>query len=68
MSSHGKPPLRWRKSARCGPSQTCVEVARLDDGTVSVRDADAVGPQLSFTPEQWHRFVARAKGGHFDRA
>ncbi|GGV10013.1 hypothetical protein GCM10010182_32220 [Actinomadura cremea] len=66
MSFHATPPDRWRKSARCGASNGCVEVARRDRGTISVRDTEKTTDILSFGAAEWHRFVTDAKRGRFD--
>ncbi|KAK1180013.1 DUF397 domain-containing protein [Streptomyces sp. NBS 14/10] len=53
-------PFEWIKSSYStddGPS--CVEVAATPD-TIHVRDSKTApqGPQLTFTPDAWTRFVA----------
>jgi hypothetical protein len=46
---------------------TCVEVAPLPDGAVSVRNTRArTGPTLEFTGDEWAAFVAGVKSGEFD--
>ncbi|MEW2384178.1 DUF397 domain-containing protein [Micromonospora sp. NPDC047707] len=51
----------WRKSSRSGNSE-CVEVADNLPGVVGVRDSkDPAGPVLTFTPQAWRTFIARAK-------
>lgn len=53
--SHAK----WRKSARSGGVQDCVEVADNLRDVVGVRDSkDRGGPALVFTRREWHAFVA----------
>jgi hypothetical protein len=59
------PPAHWRRSARCA-SNACVEVARLDDGAISVRDAEDITARLAFGRGEWREFVRRAKDGRFD--
>jgi hypothetical protein len=51
---------RWVKSTRSGPTGgNCVEVARLGDGQVAVRNSrHPAGPALLFGREQWTAFVA----------
>lgn len=58
---------RWKKSARSGSSGNCVE-ARMEDGTVQIRDTkdNGSGPILSFTRGEWDAFLAGAKAGEFD--
>jgi len=45
----------------------CVEVCRMPDGRVAVRDSkNREGPLLTFTSPQWARFVADIKNKEFD--
>ncbi|MEU4826357.1 DUF397 domain-containing protein [Actinomadura citrea] len=67
MSFQGTPPARWRKSARCGASNGCVEVARRTEGAISVRDTEDTATILSFRPDEWLRFTEEAKDGRFDQ-
>ncbi|WP_242903007.1 DUF397 domain-containing protein [Actinomadura terrae] len=71
MSFDATPPARWRKSARCGASNGCVEVMRLGTGVICVRDGTRAGEQdagiLAFDAREWRRFAAQARGGRFDR-
>ena len=66
MSFQGTPPARWRKSARCGASNGCVEVARRGGDAISVRDTEDAATILSFRPDEWRTFTERAKDGRFD--
>lgn len=46
---------------------SCVEVGRLIDGSVAVRDSKAPGePVLVFTGGEWADFLAGARAGDFD--
>ncbi|GII02217.1 DUF397 domain-containing protein [Planobispora takensis] len=57
----------WKKSARSAANGQCVEVARLSDGKVGVRDSkNQQGPVLIFTPGEWDAFVGGVKDGEFD--
>lgn len=57
--------VRYRKSSFS--QLECVEVARLPDGTVSLRDSkDAAKPAHEFSSAEWAAFIAGAKGGEFD--
>lgn len=59
---------KWRKSRR-SVTQNCVEVNRLTDGDVAVRNSrDPNGPALVFSPAEWKAFVGGARAGEFDLA
>ncbi|WP_373315532.1 DUF397 domain-containing protein [Planosporangium mesophilum] len=61
------PPLAWQKSRRSNPSGNCVELARLPDGGIAVRNSrDPEGPVLIYTFEEIAAFVAGARDGDFD--
>ncbi|TYK47303.1 DUF397 domain-containing protein [Actinomadura decatromicini] len=70
MSPFATSAPRWRRSAHCGASNTCVEVATLAGSSHSIgaRDAKhgAQSPVLSFSQGEWREFVDRAKKGEFD--
>lgn len=57
----------WRKSTYSTGAGECVEVARLADGNIAVRDSKQDdGPVLVFTPAEWEAFTAGVRDGQFD--
>ena len=60
----------WYKSSASSYNGDCVEVSRLQDGHVAVRDTKdrASGPALIFTRPEWEAFLTGAKNGEFDSA
>jgi hypothetical protein len=51
----------WRTSSYSNIGGNCVEVATAG-GIVCVRDSqDRPGPVLTFSPQAWRRFAARAQ-------
>jgi hypothetical protein len=58
--------LRWVKSSLSFANGDCVQVARLPDGRVAVRDSkDPGGPVLRFTPAEWAAFLGGVHNGEF---
>jgi hypothetical protein len=58
--------LQWVKSSLSFANGDCVEVARLPDGRVAVRDSkDPAGPVLRFTPAEWAAFLGGVQNGEF---
>jgi len=56
----------WVKSSYSGPQGNCVEVARLADGAVAVRNSrHPDGPALIFTTAEWDAFLSGATDGEF---
>jgi Domain of unknown function (DUF397) len=53
----------WRKSSYSGNNGgECVEVARLMNREVAVRDSkDSEGPAVAFADESWAKFTDRTK-------
>lgn len=59
--------VSWRKSSRSGAVGNCVEVAKLTNGEIAVRNSRFPdGPALVYTPAEIAAFVAGAKDGEFD--
>jgi hypothetical protein len=58
----------WRKSTFSSMNGNCVEISRLQSGSIGVRDAkdSGSGPILIFTDSEWNAFLAGAKEGQFD--
>ena len=60
--------IEFKTSSFCGATW-CVEVGRLSEGSVMVRDTkDRAQEPLTFTDEEWIAFVAAVKAGEFDFA
>jgi hypothetical protein len=58
--------LHWVKSSLSFANGDCVQVARLPDGRVAVRDSkDPGGPVLRFTPSEWAAFLGAVHNGEF---
>jgi uncharacterized protein DUF397 len=59
--------IRWTRSSRCAGNGSCVEVARLSDGMVLVRDAkQPESPEmLVFNRDQWRGLLASITAGDF---
>jgi hypothetical protein len=62
-----RPSVAWRKSSYSGAHGNCVEVARLPDGAVGVRDGkDPAGPMLVLAARRWDAFLRMVEAGHPD--
>lgn len=58
--------IRFRRSSFCAVSG-CVEVGRLPDGRIAVRDSKNPNqPALIFNGREWTDFLAGARAGEFD--
>ncbi|HEX7661913.1 MAG TPA: DUF397 domain-containing protein [Pseudonocardiaceae bacterium] len=59
--------VSWRRSARSGALGNCVEVARLADGAIAMRNSRfPTGPALIYTPAEIAAFLAGVRDGEFD--
>jgi hypothetical protein len=59
----------WRTSSYSGQNGSCVEIGNDRARAVAVRDSkDPEGPKLVIGPQDWQRFAARVKAGHFGPA
>jgi hypothetical protein len=59
--------VRWQKSSASNPSGNCVELAKLPDAAVAVRNSrDPNGPALVYTRAEMAAFLRGAKDGDFD--
>ena len=59
--------LIWRKSQRSGPQGNCVEIAKLPDDGVTVRNSRFTdGPALMFTKAEIEAFLGGVQDGEFD--
>ncbi|MFD8847578.1 DUF397 domain-containing protein [Streptomyces sp. NPDC059604] len=60
--------VTWVKSSLSdGIGANCVEIARLGEGYVALRNSrDADGPALVYNSGEWKAFLQGAKDGEFD--
>jgi hypothetical protein len=59
--------VAWRKSAYSGAQGNCMELGRLRDGGIGVRNSRFPdGPVLVYTRAEIAAFLAGAKDGEFD--
>lgn len=59
--------IAWVKSRFCNGSSGCVEVARLPDGGMALRDSKrGDGPVIVFTAGEWESFAAGVRAGEFE--
>ncbi len=67
MSDQSGVDLVWRKANASTMNGNCVEVARMPEGGVAVRDSkDPEGPMLRFTAGEWAAFVEGVAAGEFE--
>ncbi len=57
----------WRKATKSGSNGDCVEVARLAEDAIGVRDSkNPDGPVLVFTAAEWDAFLDGMAKHEFD--
>jgi hypothetical protein len=58
---------RWQKSRRSNSQGACVELARLEDGEIAVRNSRFPhGPVLRYTQAELRALIEGVKEGDFD--
>jgi Domain of unknown function (DUF397) len=58
---------RWRKSSASNPSGNCVELAKLANGAIAMRNSrHPAGPVLISTREELAAFMRSIRSGEFD--
>ena len=61
------PNTQWKKSSFSSGGSDCVEVAKLEDGTVLVRNSKRPDSgTIAFTPSEMDAWVRGCKAGEFD--
>lgn len=58
--------LTWIKSSLSFSNGNCVEVARLPDGGVAIRNSRHRETELHYTRAEWDAFLDGARKGEFD--
>ena len=67
MSATDLAGVAWRKSKRSGAVGNCVEVARLANGDIAVRNSRFPdGPALIYTQAEINALILGIKDGDFD--
>lgn len=57
-------PLKWIRAGKCS-AVNCVEMARLDENTILLRDSKT-RQTLTFDQAEMSAFIAGVKNGEFD--
>lgn len=59
--------VAWQKAKRSNSQGACVEMARLDNGSIAVRNSRfPSGPALVYTQEEIDCLILGTKDGDFD--
>ncbi|MBB6170578.1 hypothetical protein HNR23_000638 [Nocardiopsis mwathae] len=59
--------ISWQKSQRSNSRGSCVEMARLADGRIAMRNSNfPEGPALVYTQPEIDALILGAKDGDFD--
>jgi hypothetical protein len=67
MPASSLPELSWHKSRHSNPNGSCLEVAKLPEGEIAIRNSRyPFGPALIYTPTEIAAFLMGAKDGEFD--
>ena len=67
MRLYGMPSRRepaWRRASFCAAGE-CVEIAKQDD-MILLRNSQAPGTAVRYTPEEWRAFAQGFRAGEFD--
>ena len=60
--NHNETTTSWRKSSYSNSGANCVEIAETRSGKVTVRDSrNPDDGALTFSPDEWHTFVAKVR-------
>lgn len=67
MAATDVPGAAWQKSTYSNPSGNCVEMARLGDGRVAIRNSRfPEGAALIYSAREFRAFVNETKTGSLD--
>lgn len=58
--------LKWQKSSFSNPTGNSVEVARLENGQLGIRESDTPEASITTTTEKFGLFIQGVKAGEFD--